>query len=246
MRFEGYSLRMAVVATSAMDGKSWYGINPIGFGDNAGLSSREYQPPFGFASRPVDFADGVGCNCLVSNAGGFAWLGHDPRYNDKCPPLTQGSSAQWTSDGAFVLLDAVKHSTLWYVPRGNSAHAITVGADANDADLIELRHAGGSLLYCKTDTGWMISVPGGGYIQINGTEVTVNGALTINTSLSVGGAGGQSVVNATGFALAITAASAAFAGGGAPATQAQVMAALTALAAALQMPACATQMLKAV
>lgn len=108
-RFQGYALRMAVVSTSAADEKSWYGINPIGFGDNAGLSSREYQPPFGFASRPVDFSDGIGCNCLVSNDGGFAWLGHDPRYSDKCPALTQGSSAQWCADGSYVLVDAVTH-----------------------------------------------------------------------------------------------------------------------------------------
>jgi hypothetical protein len=107
-RFEGYSFRMGVIATSASDEKQWYGLNFVGFGDAPGLSSKEYQPHFGFAARPVDAdADGVGCNGLFTNSGGFSWLAHDPRYNAKCPELSQGSSVHWCADGSHVLLDAV-------------------------------------------------------------------------------------------------------------------------------------------
>ena len=176
----------------AKDDAGWYGVQPESLGsETAGLSGFEMQPTFGFASRPVD-KDGAGaCTALLGYLGsrdGFAWVGHDPRYSAKCPPLTQGSSAQWNSSGAFSLLDSEEETLTIYIPLdgASKAHCVIVGKDANGKRTIELRHADGG--YIRIDeTSAVIRHNGNGYVEIIGDKVNVNGQMNNPSGGSFGG-----------------------------------------------------------
>lgn len=198
MRFD-YDLAMV----SAISDGGWYGVQPTGFGgDDAGLGAYDYQPQFGFASRPVDASresDGTPVGCLmwridIGSTGGFAWLGHDTRYNAKCPPLSQGSCAQWNSHGAFSLLDTVTDTWTLYVPRSNGtkAHVWVAGQDSNGAEYMELRAASGAYL-SFTSASNTLRHTGNAYVEVKPGELNLNGPVNAPTSLSVGGAGAQSL-----------------------------------------------------
>lgn len=188
----GLLFDVGTVATVALDDFGWYGVRVGGYGGpESGLGDAELQCAYGFASRPVDRGeDGKGCDVLYAHAGNsetFAWFGRDARYVDKCPPLTQGSSAQWNHKGAFVLLDSEIDSLVAYIPRGSSAHALTIGGDADNADLIDLRHASGAYLNCTTADEWTIRGNGNAFVNIKGDAVSINGALNTTANIQVGG-----------------------------------------------------------
>jgi len=232
----GLLFDIGTVVHTAYDDEGWLGVRIDGFGEeDAGLGDSELQTPFGFTSRPVDQTAEGGCDATYAHAGNsesFAWFGTDRRYSAKCPPLYQGSSAHWASDGQFLLLDTEKHTTTLYVPRGNLAHVVTVGEDANAQAVINLQHQNGSYVTINDD-GVTVRGIGDGFINVNGSKVALNGEVTTTASLTVGGVAGLPVAMAIPLATAITAAAAAFSGGGAPATQTQVQVALTAIALAL-------------
>jgi hypothetical protein len=198
------------VATVAKDDFGWYGVRVGGYGGpESGLGDAELQCAYGFASRPVDRgADGIGCDVLYAHAGNsetFAWFGRDARYVDKCPPLTQGSSAQWNHKGAFHLLDSDSNTSMLYVPRGSSAHTVTVGQASDGVDLIEFRHSSGALLYCTPSTGWVMRGVGNAFTTIDGDAFNVNGNATVTASLTVGGPTALPVVDATKLAILLNA-----------------------------------------
>jgi hypothetical protein len=246
----GMVMDLGVVVHSAYDDEGWIGVRVDGFGgDDSGLGDSELQTPFGFTSRPVDRAkNGIGCEVLYAHSGNsesFAWFGKDPRYTDKCPPLFQGSSAQWASNGSFGLLDTESNSYKLYVPRGSSAHSVTVGQADDGVDLIEFRHSSGALLYCTPETGWVMRGVGNAFAGIDGDAFNVNGNATVTGALTVGGTAGQPVINATLAIAALNALGSAISmGGSAPVVASAMGAAFTALAAALG--ACQTASLKAI
>jgi hypothetical protein len=242
MKFQGYGLRFGQISYVATDEKSWYGVHFYGFSPDSSLPQVEFQPNFGFAARPVDATNGTGCNGFYSLDGEFAWLGHDARFTDKCPPLTPGSAAMWNSDGSYQVLDAEAQTSTQYVKVGDSAHMITVGKTGSGKTVIDILSASGARFTLgDEDTLWRCQ--GNAFIRMKGDNITANGTFK-GGSADFGGGAGLPVVNATALATAVTATIAAFSGGGAPATQAQVAAMLTAIAAALTGPA-ATTMLKA-
>lgn len=246
----GMVMDLGVVTHTAYDDEGWIGVRIDGFGgDDGGLGDSELQTPFGFTSRPVDRAqNGIGCECLYAHSGNsesFAWFGKDPRFIDKCPPLAQGSSAQWASNGSFSLLDTESNSYKLYVPRGASAHSVTVGQASDGVDLIEFRHSSGAMLYCAPDTGWVMRGVGNAFTSIDGDAFNVNGNSTVTGALTVGGATGQPVINATLAIAALNALGSAISmGGSAPVVASAMGAAFTALATALG--ACKTASLKAI
>jgi len=186
------------VVTTDKDDYGWYGVRVGGYGGpDSGLGDAELQTQFGFTSRPVDRgADGIGCDVLYAHAGNsetFAWFGRDARYVEKCPPLSQGSSVHWNSAGAFHLLDAVDNTSMLYVPRGSSAHSVTVGQASDGVDLIEFRHSSGALLYCNPSEGWVMRGVGNAFTSITGDAFNVNGNATVTASLTVGGVAAQAV-----------------------------------------------------
>lgn len=205
----GMVMDLGVVTHTAYDDEGWIGVRIDGFGgDDGGLGDSELQTPFGFTSRPVDREqNGIGCECLYAHSGNsesFAWFGKDPRFTDKCPPLYQGSSAQWASNGAFSLLDTESSSYKLYVPRGSSAHSVTVGEASDGVDLIEFRHSSGAMLYCAPDTGWVMRGVGDAFTSIDGDAFNVNGNATVTGALTVGGAAGQPVTNNAILAAALS------------------------------------------
>lgn len=144
MSYQGYSIRLGQISLTASDSKGWYGVHFFGPSKASSLKHVELQANFGFAARPVDAKDGYGCNGFYSLDGEFAWLGHDARFTDKCPALTQGSSAQWNSEGAYALLDTETKTWKLHVPRASGEHEITVG-EINGEEVIVVRHSGGAV-----------------------------------------------------------------------------------------------------
>lgn len=186
---------VAVVTGTTDD--NWYGVQAKGFGgDKAGLGFSNFQPPFGFASRPLDAtieADGSPTGCTyfkasMGRAGDLAWLGHDARLTDKCPPISKGSSAQWNARGAFLLQDYDEQTSTLYQPiaNGTKAHKVTVGVDGNNAPIIDLLHSSGAYL-TLADPSVVLRHTGSGYLEIKGDNLTANGKLKVTSGLDVGG-----------------------------------------------------------
>jgi hypothetical protein len=202
--FDGYNLRVGVVSNAATDDKSWYGLQLFGTSDKATAPQLEWQPMYGFAARPKNAnTDGTGCNAVYSFDGGFSWLIHDPRYNDKIPPLTEGSSAMWNYEGLFLSLDAVDKTLTAYIPRGTSAHSFVMGQSSAGAELVELKHSSGAYINLTTSDGVMLRGVGNAFVNIQGDEISLNGAVTTTASITVGGVAGQPLVNATNFNIVL-------------------------------------------
>lgn len=248
-----------VALTSAISEDGWYGIQPQGHGGpNAGLGYADLQSPFGFTSRPLDAdidSDGVPSGCFLwkadsGNSAEYAWLGTDPRHVAKCPPVTKGSSAQWSAKGAFHLLDHDADTSTLYVPvefddngSPTKAHTIVVGKDANGGKYIELRHSNGAYLVIN-DTSTVMRHVGNALIEVLNDAINLNGKVNTTASMNVGGAAAQPVVNATALATQIGIIVAPMLSSpGTPVTNGMLAAALGAIATALGTTA-ATQMLK--
>lgn len=204
-----------VAVCSATTDDGWYGIQAKGFGgDKAGIGFDSYQPQFGFASRPLDAtieADGTPVGCLMFKAetgtkGGFAWFGHDVRFTAKAPPITRGSCAQWNAKGAFSLLDYETDTWTLYVPikGGTKAHKIYAGEDGAGKPTIDFLHSSGAY-QTFTDSSVVVRHTGNALIEVKPAEITIQGAINAPTSLSVGGAAAQPLVNGTAFQLTLAA-----------------------------------------
>jgi hypothetical protein len=198
---QGLEFDLGTIAHTAYDDTGWIGVRIQGYAStesDAGLGDAELQTQFGFTPRPVDRDTAGGCESLYASAGNsesFAFLGKDARYTAKCPPLYQGSSAHWAADGQFILLDTEKHTSTWYVLRGSVAHAITVGEDANGNSTISLQHSNGSYITINAD-GVTARGIGDGFLNVNGTKITINGEATTTASMTVGGTAALSVAKA--------------------------------------------------
>jgi hypothetical protein len=198
---QGLEFDIGTIAHTAYDDAGWIGVRMQGYAEtesDAGLGDSELQTQFGFTSRPVDRTAAGGCESLYASAGNsesFAFLGKDARYTAQCPPLYQGSSVHWASDGQFILLDTEKHTSTWYVLRGSVAHVITVGEDANGNSTISLQHSNGSYVTINQD-GVTARGIGDSFLNVNGSEVAINGKATTTASMTVGGVAALSVAKA--------------------------------------------------
>jgi hypothetical protein len=103
-----------------------------------------------------------------------------------------------------------------YVPRGESAHTVTVGQASDGVDLIEFRHSSGAILSCAPDTGWVIRGAGNAFASVDGDAFNVNGNETVTGSLTVGGPAALPVVDATKLAILLNALIVALEGGAGP------------------------------
>jgi hypothetical protein len=226
------------------DENGMLGVQVDGHGENAAGHGRYSVGSFGIVGRPKSANDDGGALTLYADEGkeGFAWCGFDHRDLTKVPPLTEGSVAVVNSDGAYQLLDCELQTYTLYVPVDDSVHTIIAGKTATGKRIVRMMHANASHFSLnETDSIWQGN--GNAFLRIKGDNITANGTFK-GGSGDFGGGAGVPLVNAPAFALAVTACVAAFSGGGAPATQAQVAAMLTALAAALSGTA-GTTMLKA-
>ena len=231
----------------AYDENGMLGVQTDAHGDTAGSPMRYHVGVFGSLARPLDADDDGGALALYSDEGrdGFAWFGHDHRDLSRLPQVSGGSNGYANSLGAFFLQDYATATTTIYQPIANrtKAHKILVGVDGNDVPTIDLLHSSGACLTI-TDTEAMLRHTGNAYVEVKGSNVTLNGAVNAPTGISVGGAAAQPLVNATALAAALTALAAPFTSGGVtPVPSSAIGALLTGIAAALT-GAAGTQMLK--
>lgn len=182
---------------------AWYGLQIKGLtapGDAAGWY--DFQPAFGFASRPLDADIGTdgevnGCYAFIcdkGNAGGFAFLGHDPRATAKCPPVTKGSATAWNARGAFDMLDYDTNTQTLYVPvefdsegTPTKAHMMQVGFDANSKKVIDIRHCDGMAIVMLENSVVVKNAAGDAYIELNADGIVLNGNTKMVGGVDIGG-----------------------------------------------------------
>ena len=194
---QNWNLRVSTAVYCEQDEFGWYGVQCEGMSESGTGLSDQLQAPYGFAARPLDAvidADGnveQGCEVFRASLGrthSLSWLGHDTRYNAKCPPLTKGSCAAWNATGAFLLFDYEAETATLYQPiaNGTKAHKVTVGVDGNNAPIIDLLHSSGAYL-TLADPSVVLRHTGSGYFEIKGDDLTANGKLKVTSGLDVGG-----------------------------------------------------------
>lgn len=184
--------RITTAQSSSVDADGFWGVQPDAHGKDAAVGHFWSMHPFGFISRPVDpdGSTGIGCYQLEGSSGsseGFSWLCNDPRYQAKVPPLSQGSSCQYNSAGAFIVLDTDKEVAIQYQPYtdgGTKAHKVTIGKDGADVPVIELKHGDGQYLLFKQQ-GAELRGAGNAYFQAKGDNCTLNGNGKVTGSLDV-------------------------------------------------------------
>lgn len=250
-----WNITVATAACCEQDEFGWYGVQCDSFADKGAALDSWFQPSYGFAARPVDAtfdAEGnvdEGCQVIKAGSGRtktIAWLGHDTRYSDKCPPLTKGSCAQWNAKGAFSLLDYSTDTWTLYVPRvsGTKAHTIVVGQDSNSKAYIELRHQLGSYLALTEDSA-VLRHTGSALVEVLSDAINLNGKVNTTASFTVGGAAAQPLVNATLFQVSLAAMGAALSSL-TPITPYEIGLHAALLALIGSFPVCYTQMIKGV
>jgi hypothetical protein len=163
------------------------------------------QHGFGFIARPVDpDPNGLGCLVLEGTEGhseGLSWLSHDPRYYAKIPPLSQGSSCQYNSIGAFQLFDVDTQTATTYIPvaGGSKAHSIAVGYDSNQKLVLNIIHADGMAIVMSDHGITIKNSAGDAFIRIDASGILQNGNTKLVGAVDVGGTGAQPVINLTLF-----------------------------------------------
>jgi hypothetical protein len=89
------------------------------------------------------------------------------------------------------------------VPRGESAHELTLGEDGSGNELFEVLCADGSRLKSAVD-GWTIQHTGMARVHVGPSKTDITGSATVSLDLTVGGPAGLPVVNATAFGALLT------------------------------------------
>jgi hypothetical protein len=239
-----------VVTFSEWDTEGFLGVQVDALGDG-GAVTIQVAHPLGFVSRPHDpDADGLGCSVDERRLGSerYAWLGDDPRSVAWLPRVTKGGSAQYGGPLAKALtwreIDGTTGTITDYVPvewsgsgTCTKAHKIEAGVDGGGAPVIQLIHSDGMIVSLFDDGVTIADATGGGYVEVKGGKVTLNGSTKVVGGLDVGGTGGVPVplqpallAGLQAFAAAVAAAP-VFAGDGGALFKTGLIAASTALAA---------------
>jgi hypothetical protein len=213
------------VTFSEWQGEGFLGvqIDPLGDG---GVPAMQTAHSYGFLARPHDpGADGVGCTVERRRYGSehFCWLGDDPRSVGWLPRLEKGGSAQYGGSTGRSLtwreIDGETGSVIDYVPVAwgadgvaTKAHKIEAGVDGSGAPVVQIVHADGMQILLFEGGVVVADATGGGYVEVRGGTVTLNGSTKVVGGLDVGGTGGLPVARAPELIVWATEVNAALAG----------------------------------
>lgn len=185
-------------------------IDALGAGgdDDSGASPDQLSHSFGFVSRPRDPEKGVGCTLFHYQSGSserYCWLGDDPRYVAKHPPIKKGGAAFYSAPGSFWSLDGADGTATLYVPyAAGKAHLGTVGLDGNGDPIFEWVHGDGMALTFFKKKAILKNADGSVYIELSDTGATINGNVKIHGAVEINGlkiTPTGDVVTATGVSL---------------------------------------------
>jgi len=198
-------LHLGMCVVSEYDDDGFIGIQVDAFGENeSGMDPFEALHPYGFEGRPLDRADSL------EGSQAFYWRdgpeGHvmalgDGRGPQNLPQLSLGSSRQYNSAGAFLLLDTDAETLTAYTPYsgGSKAHVFTMGLDSNGKDYVGLVQALGLALTMLEKSLVLKNAAGDAYIELNDAGITINGNTTVYGGLNAGGGAGLPVMMAVAF-----------------------------------------------
>ncbi len=162
--------------------------------EQAGAAASPVLHQYGFASRPkASGSNGVGVHVIHYDCGSgqrFAVLYHDPRVQERIPPLTEGSSVQYGDWGGFAQFDEDTNTWTLYIPDGptaTKAHLVQVGEDTNGVPAILIVHSSGMAITMLDKTMVLKNAAGDAYIELNESGGVLNGNWLITGSLSCGG-----------------------------------------------------------
>lgn len=162
-------------------------------GDESGVTPDQLSHTHGFASRPLDPVDGIGCSMFHYQCGTserYCWLADDPRSVAVIPPLKKGASAQYASDGSFASFDPETHTWTLYVPYASEpakAHLVTVGRDGNSTPIIELASGEGPSITILDDVTTLKNADGSAYVVLDGSGTSVVGPFKAAGGADIGG-----------------------------------------------------------
>ncbi|MBA2687503.1 MAG: hypothetical protein H0U64_05335 [Gemmatimonadaceae bacterium] len=185
-------LELSTCQLTKIDDDGFIGAQIHALGDeDSGVTPDQLSHPFGFISRCVDPADGVGCSLFSWQVGSrerFCWLGDDPRYVKKYPPIKKGGSCQYASDGCFSVFDPETHTWTQYVPYATGkAHLSTVGVDGGGKPIVEFVHGDGMAITMLEHSLVIKNADGSVYIELNDSSAVINGNVKIHGAVEING-----------------------------------------------------------
>lgn len=169
-------------------------IDALGSGgdDDSGATPDQLSHAFGFASRCRDPEDGVGCTLFHYQSGSserYCWLGDDPRYVAKFPPIKKGGAAFYCAVGSFWNLDGEDGTATCYVPYATGkAHLGTIGLDGNGKAILEFVHGDGMAITMLEHSLVIKNADGSVYIELNDTGAVINANLKLTGAAEINGA----------------------------------------------------------
>lgn len=185
--------------TEVVEGVIKVAVDQHGVG--AGAPTFECISPLGLLSRPMDPVVGpdgtmsTGANCLFAREGGegFAMPTNDPRWIAKIPQPTKGSTILYSAK-AFLALDAENDAVTLLQPGEENDNVFSMNIKSGE-EAIQIIHVSGSKITFKADGSvYIASSSGAAYIEIAGDAINLNGNVTVNGGMSVGGAGALAVL----------------------------------------------------
>lgn len=183
----------------------WTGEDEDGFpismldgqGFGAGGILGESHHSFGFMSKPLDPdkapngrpIPGKSCNLLIGKIGNevHLWYQYDPRVIPKLPVLKKGGSIFYCATGSFRVFDGENGTETAYFPMpGNKAHIATTGLDGQNRPVVAIEHCDGMAITMLEHSVVIKNASGSVYIEINNTQIIINGNVVVNGGMTVG------------------------------------------------------------
>lgn len=190
-------LDLSTCQLTAIDENGFIGSQVDGLGES-GVTPDQLTHAFGFVSRPRDPEDGLGCSQFHYQSGSserYCWLGDDPRFVDKHPPIKKGGAAFYCAHGSFWNLDGEDGTATCYVPyASDKAHLATIGLDGNGKPIIEFASGTGAAWTLLDGVTTFSNDSGSAYLEINPDGINAVGPFKAAGGADIGGPGSLPLV----------------------------------------------------
>jgi hypothetical protein len=183
-----------VVMTEIIEGVLRVAVDRYGQVGQSGATLPTVMP-HGLLSRPLDppptipgVASSGGAGALVIDGGNetFVIPTTDPNLAGKFPEPTKGCTILYSAK-AFLSLDAENNDVSLLQPGQDNDNLFAMSAKPGE-EAIQLIHVSGSkLTFLKDGSIVLMGSSGDAYIEINSSGISLNGNVTVNGGMSVGG-----------------------------------------------------------
>ncbi len=174
-------------------------IAPDALGEEG--SNAQYRPiqPLGLIARPSDPTDGKGAGCLYAGDGDdvYAMPTTDPRAVARQPQGSKGSTTLHATGEkiSYVHLDGETGYQQILVKYGDKSLSINLDTSSSGQESLQIRHGEGHGIALTADGKMTLNSPNGqSSIEINDTEIILNGNVKVVGGFLAGGPSGNKVL----------------------------------------------------